>query len=990
MKTSVTLLLSLFFIVNISAQTKEYNELKNKDINLRASDPHFLSSQVELSADHSFELLSENSKDARKAHHRFQHLYKSIPVLNQQLVIHSSNGKIVSAFGNLSNIELDVNPSLTKTDVTQIALQAAYKKYGNKISLDDAKEIELVVYHKSRYFPELAYYVELKSSLYTIRHQYVIHAHSGKILNDENMICTIGIEGEGMTTFYGMQSFVVDSISPNRFEFRDPERNIYTYTEVNYIEEIIANNENTWNLPESHGGTAAIDVHYGTSATYDFFKDKLGYEGINNEGLHILSAVQTDGGDAFNNAAWDGKYLKYGSGDCNHYPTTTIEVVAHEYMHAVTEHTSQLVGGNESRGLNEGVSDVFGKAVEYEYHPETFTWTLGDKLPKNELGSAFRNMADPWEFQNPKYFEGMYYGSASHNIGSVLGHWYYLLIEGGIYTNEVGEEYDLQPMSRDDAIVIIFDALYNYVLPRSSYRDVANFTLLSASVFFGENSDQYNSIKEAWDAVGVKLTDDTTSFFDLGLDIKEPFFVCIGDTLSLDAQITNLGDSIILAGTILEFEVTNAEEEMQSVTLPEDLGKNQSYSFTIEKGPVIGSSFFDSFIVVDLMVQDDRSSNNEYNSNVSFRGVDIFDLKFRIEAPRVKQFVCPGEGLEFIVQIGNGSCMPIPSGEEFILSVLDDQTVLYSDTIQSQYTLVNDQFLQTNIFIDNLGLSDTLQFELEFASEQYVNSREIVIRETETTFGLEVFDFENENLHEDIFDYSSNSFIPAMYNGQEVVAVTGSQDTIEINCMEFEDFVTLEGSRRMSACVDLSDFIDPSIQFDLTQFRNIFTVDEDNHEWSNITRVSWSSDQDQGFEYIYGQEQGEMVFHDFSLPIGFQGIIELAFFHKTGNREQIYDNDFSTYDFTLIDNIEFVDESASTQDVISDSSIFPNPVRNTLFIKGKLEPVRYRIVNVHGQIVTDAALTKRNLEVSSLKAGVYFLELQDRDGIKSISNFVKI
>ena len=64
------------------------------------------------------------------------------------------------------------------------------------------------------------------------------------------------------------------------------------------------------------------------------------------------------GGD-MSNANWDGEYVNYGNGGpYEMYSQTTIDIVAHEITHAITEWNSDPVWAGQSRALDESFSDI--------------------------------------------------------------------------------------------------------------------------------------------------------------------------------------------------------------------------------------------------------------------------------------------------------------------------------------------------------------------------------------------------------------------------------------------------------------------------------------------------------------------------------------------------------------------------------------------------------------------------------------------------------
>lgn len=111
--------------------------------------------------------------------------------------------------------------------------------------------------------------------------------------------------------------------------------------------------------------TVAADAMYAARNTLDYFETVHGYRGINGRGMSTL--VRTHLGVNFNNAYYvDGtNFISFGDGDgVEHDPFTTLDIVGHEFGHAVTNYTANLRYDGEAGGLNESTSDIFGVLVE--------------------------------------------------------------------------------------------------------------------------------------------------------------------------------------------------------------------------------------------------------------------------------------------------------------------------------------------------------------------------------------------------------------------------------------------------------------------------------------------------------------------------------------------------------------------------------------------------------------------------------------------------
>eukprot|EP00592_Proboscia_alata_P008088 CAMPEP_0194357610 /NCGR_PEP_ID=MMETSP0174-20130528/5069_1 /TAXON_ID=216777 /ORGANISM="Proboscia alata, Strain PI-D3" /LENGTH=534 /DNA_ID=CAMNT_0039127709 /DNA_START=248 /DNA_END=1852 /DNA_ORIENTATION=+ len=111
---------------------------------------------------------------------------------------------------------------------------------------------------------------------------------------------------------------------------------------------------------------ASADVHYGTIRTLDYFQNELGLLGIASDGIPVSVYSRAHVLHNLCNAFWDGRRLNFG--DCDGYSWTamvSMDTVAHELMHGVTENSSNLIYNGQSGGLNEGYSDIAGSVLEF-------------------------------------------------------------------------------------------------------------------------------------------------------------------------------------------------------------------------------------------------------------------------------------------------------------------------------------------------------------------------------------------------------------------------------------------------------------------------------------------------------------------------------------------------------------------------------------------------------------------------------------------------
>ncbi|HLE81072.1 MAG TPA: M4 family metallopeptidase [Dehalococcoidia bacterium] len=164
----------------------------------------------------------------------------------------------------------------------------------------------------------------------------------------------------------------------------------------------------TWNqrvnLVRSEGGPAtpdqaATDVYDSGGKVRDYLKTALGRNSIDNLGMNLLLNVHY--GENYMNAFWDGDEMTFGDGDGTIFATfsKSLDVVAHELAHGVTQFTANLDYYSQSGALNEHFSDVFGTVITQYAGGQTAhnaDWLIGDEIMGPQLyGEALRSMKAP-------------------------------------------------------------------------------------------------------------------------------------------------------------------------------------------------------------------------------------------------------------------------------------------------------------------------------------------------------------------------------------------------------------------------------------------------------------------------------------------------------------------------------------------------------------------------------------------------------------------
>jgi len=146
-------------------------------------------------------------------------------------------------------------------------------------------------------------------------------------------------------------------------------------------------------------GDMAVDLVYDYAGVVREYFKILDRNSIDNQGMDIILNVHF--GIDYMNAFWDGDEMTFGDGDESVFTnfTKSLDVVAHELAHGVTQHTANLNYYSQSGALNEHFSDVFGSAIQqYALKQDAgeADWLVGNEIMGPTLfGESLRSMKAP-------------------------------------------------------------------------------------------------------------------------------------------------------------------------------------------------------------------------------------------------------------------------------------------------------------------------------------------------------------------------------------------------------------------------------------------------------------------------------------------------------------------------------------------------------------------------------------------------------------------
>ena len=459
------------------------------------------------------------------SHTRYKQYVNNLPIEGTMLISHSNNDKITAINGDyVQQLQSTYTTNITEAKALQYALKKVnatrYMWQGNSNDNVFNKQRstyypkgELVVVHKrgADYTAKnmrLAYKFNIYAQQPLYKANVCIDATTGEFLSEEQLIHTGDVVGTSITKYSGTVTMTSDNVGAGQYELHETGRGngITTRNQQNTTsgaDIAFTSASSTWTTTGTD--QAATDAHWGAEMAYDYYKNKHNRNSIDNAGFALTSYVHYDVNLV--NAFWDGVEMVYGDGNPSQGfdIMTALDVCGHEITHGLVTYSAALSGGGmgEPDALNEGFADIFGTSIEAFARPSQNDWLMGADIMAS--GSGLRNLKNPKLRNDPDTYLGTNWDPAGepHKNATPVGHWYYLLCQGGSGTNDINNTYTVTGITIAKAEKIAFRGLTVYGTPSTSYADARTYTIQAATDLYGVCSAELQATTNAWYAIGV-------------------------------------------------------------------------------------------------------------------------------------------------------------------------------------------------------------------------------------------------------------------------------------------------------------------------------------------------------------------------------------------------------------------------------------------------------------------------------------------------------
>lgn len=319
----------------------------------------------------------------------------------------------------------------------------------------------------------LSYKVDLNHDNFHNRSAAYIDAQTGETIKIEKKIREVyEAGGRTLTGYYGSKSITLTQ-SNDRTTYYALQREGRNLSLFNCVENElcpIVSNTNNYNF-----GTIARDedqlmaAYWGMEQIWDFFSQVFKRNGYDNKGslIEVLGYNEA-------NAFWaPGVISQAVFGFLTAFDLSSLDVVAHEFMHGVIETEAQLVYQDEPGTIAEAFCDCIAIFAYASIMNQADYWEIG-----SESRIFTRSAKWPKYYRQPDTYKGEYWyygtqdnGGVHHNNG-VINRMFYLLAAGGHGTNDFGVRYNATGINIEKAAQIVYRATTNYLTKNSNFKDL--------------------------------------------------------------------------------------------------------------------------------------------------------------------------------------------------------------------------------------------------------------------------------------------------------------------------------------------------------------------------------------------------------------------------------------------------------------------------------------------------------------------------------------
>jgi len=437
--------------------------------------------------------LVRRSADGRDLYFRQRH--DTIPVFAATLIVHIEGRQIAGVAGDYApEITLSSEPRLTANQAEELARTAVDR--GGRLTGDtQLRYLNLEMLGFADRETRLAWQVNLVSG--NADEAIFVDANSGAVLYRQPRV---------------MEDFDLDLETGGNQGPHDTWPcwwNPFITADDQWLDENGVNTAFGGSSPDAEGYQAFNNIR----AVDSYWRGAFGRDSYDNDGEDIQMYIHV--GNPFQNAHYLSgcDIFEYGNG------MATMDIVGHEFTHAVDENEAELEYVNQSGAIDESFADIFGHAVD------PGNWTIGE----GASGGVSRDMSNPPARGDPDHMQASLSGDRQglrvlppgvgpvcgsppdvpngndcgsvHTNSGILNKAAFLITDGGTHNTRT-----IRGLGQAKAQRLLYNVLTNRLWSSSQFIDVRNAAVAEAQSLMrgsGWTSDDVCQAQNAYAAVGL-------------------------------------------------------------------------------------------------------------------------------------------------------------------------------------------------------------------------------------------------------------------------------------------------------------------------------------------------------------------------------------------------------------------------------------------------------------------------------------------------------
>ena len=460
-----------------------------------------------------------SSDELGMTHIRMQQQYHGVPVWGAQISIHFDRNSDPFLLTGVYTPTPDL--PVLQQEITAEAAVAVARKYG---SILQSQEKDLtppaakrMVYWDLDRSPELCWNVDLNpDNSHAL--EIFVSAATGSVIHQYDKLRTEAAVGtaadlKGNTLQFPCwseqgQYYAINTTLPMYNTITSKPPNILKLRGAMYLldfanqdpnKSYVMNDIKTSNL--TTWDPAAVSLMQNMMLIENYYRSTFNLNSLDNAGMNIWAVIHwrwvtAGGGSTSENASWNPtvRCMQFGDGEqiaAGQLPHS-LDIVAHEYTHGVTNFAANLIYENQPGALDESLSDFFACMVDRD------EWLIGDGVTIYQGKKAMRDIANP---RNPDVVYSLPMDMTEYLNKSVNDD------HGGVHYNMsicARAGYLLcEDIGKDKGEKIFHRARMFYLTQRSQFSDFRAACLVAAKDLFGEGSTEQKAVEKAFDTIGV-------------------------------------------------------------------------------------------------------------------------------------------------------------------------------------------------------------------------------------------------------------------------------------------------------------------------------------------------------------------------------------------------------------------------------------------------------------------------------------------------------